>query len=81
MSKVSKLREALLDTLIDRVSNGETVLKDGELVTLPASAAVLTVAAKVCKDFAEDTASPEVKASVLSDTLKRYQDRYGSANA
>jgi hypothetical protein len=55
MSKVSELKEALLDELLSQVKEGTRVLtKDGDLETVSPPASVLGVAAKVVKDFADE---------------------------
>jgi hypothetical protein len=55
-NKVKRLKEALLDELIDQVENGVTAVdrESGEVVKLSTDSRVLTVAAKVIKDLAAD---------------------------
>jgi hypothetical protein len=49
--KLSTLMDAVVDTLLDQVQNGTNeVTKDGELVKVPASAAILNVARQLLKD-------------------------------
>ena len=79
MSKVAKLKNALLDTLIDQVENGIAVTdaETGEVTRLPAPAQLLSVAAKVVKDFHDevDLAQREPRVGALSATLARYADK------
>jgi len=78
VNKVTRLKEALLDTLIDAVENGITIKDEetGEIHKNPAPHQLLSVASKVVKDFHDEVGKEEKKAGILSDTLKRYADRY-----
>ena len=77
MSDVNKLKNILIADLIDRIENGETKVTDnGEIVVVKAPAQVLSVAAKVAKDFANDGDAAGVPtAKDLSATLARYRER------
>lgn len=75
MSKVSELKELLFDTLTEQLKNGVTVVtKEGEEKTVDAGAAVLAVAAKVIKDWA-DEAKDDEKQAAQSENLQRFLDR------
>jgi hypothetical protein len=75
-SKVSSLKEALIDTLIDQIENGPVVVdKDsGEVMRVSAPASLLSVAAKVVKDFAHEA---EVNKGITekAEKLQTYLDR------
>jgi len=75
-SKVASLKEALVDTLIDQIENGPVVIdKDtGEAVRVSAPATLLSVAAKVVKDFAHEA---EVDKGVYekAERLSTYLER------
>lgn len=72
MSKVRQLKEALLDTLLSQVENGvDRLSKGGEVVHVDADAAILSVAAKVIKDWA-DEAKDDTVAAAKMDKLGQY---------
>jgi hypothetical protein len=49
--KLNKLMDAVVDVLLDQVENGSNeVTKDGEVIKVPASAAILNVARQFLKD-------------------------------
>ena len=77
MNKVSKLKDSLLDTLIDQIQNGVAVQdkETGEIVKIPAPATLLSVAAKVVKDFHDEIGQEDKKSATVSDLLARYADR------
>lgn len=51
----SRLKEALLEELLNRVENGEKAMtKDGEIETLPCPASTLNVALGFLKQFPPD---------------------------
>ncbi len=69
----TRLHDALLEALVDRVENGETVLPKGgdEPVTVDAPAATLSAAINFLKTFPpgdDDAKGP------LGDKLKQYAD-------
>lgn len=72
-SSLGELHRIIAEHLADRIQNGETQLdqKTGELVRLPASAAVLSAAIKFLKDN-DIVSDVETNAAVatLKDTLK-----------
>ncbi|EEE42859.1 hypothetical protein [Roseibium alexandrii] len=76
MADVKKLKEILIDDLIDRIENGEQKLsEDGEVIRTPAPAQILSVAAKVAKDFAGQEEDENVipMAKNLSSKLEKYR--------
>lgn len=75
MSKVQVLKEALLDELISQVSEGPVVLdkETGEAVRVSPPASLLSVAAKVVKDFADEIPKQEDE-DKKRDTLMRFME-------
>lgn len=54
---IRNLKTALVEELIDQIKEGPAVLnKDGELERVSPPASLLSVAAKVVKDFADEAA-------------------------
>lgn len=76
MSKIKDLKERLLDELIRQVSEGPVVVdKDtGEGVRVSPPASVLSVAAKVVKDFSEEIPKEEDE-DKKRDTLHRFLEQ------
>lgn len=76
MSKVKSLKDALLDELIHQVQDGPTVVdkETGEPVRISPPASLLSVAAKVVKDFAEEIPKDEVTDEEKVETLGRFLD-------
>jgi hypothetical protein len=77
-NKVKRLRDALLDELINQFANGVTVRdREGEIVTLSVDSKIMTVASKVVKDFAheiEDDGETAKKAEKLEQFLSRRKE-------
>lgn len=54
-NKVTSLKDALLDSLLDQIEHGPVVTTDeGETLRISPSPALLNVAARVVKDFAHE---------------------------
>lgn len=72
MTKVSELKDLLLDTLIKQVGEGvDKVTKQGEVVHVDADAPILSVAAKVIKDWADEAKDGSAEAAKM-DKLGQY---------
>jgi hypothetical protein len=68
-----KLKEILLKELIDRIENGETVMKDGEVVKVDAPAATLNAALAFLKQFPPTGDIP--KSEMLGEKLAQLTGR------
>ena len=70
----NRLHEALLGELINRIENGETVVKDGAAITVSAPAATLSAAIAFLKQFPPEIGQSK-QTGPLSDTLARYSEK------
>ena len=77
--KVEQIKQALFDELLDQLNNGVKLEnKEGDIVTVSVSAQVLTVAAKVVKDFQKDIPNADTvarKDAEVSESLRAYSER------
>jgi hypothetical protein len=82
-SPIGNLKSLLIAELTKQVQEGsEVVTKDGEVVRVSCPASVLSVAAKVVKDFHEEAATADPSVLALDAAVKNYQLRKaGTAQA
>lgn len=82
MSKIADLKDKLVDTLMDQISNGVTVVtKEGEAITVDVGAPVLAVAAKVIKDWASETKAETAEAQKMNQLSVYLAQRRGKTEA
>ncbi len=80
-NKVKRLKDALLDELLNQIDNGITAVdKDGEVVKLSVDSRTLTVAAKVVKDFRDDIVDEGAEAAKV-EKLDQFLNRRRSVVA
>jgi RecA/RadA recombinase len=75
VSDVKKLKEALVGELLKQFEDGVTIVdKEGEIRTVSVDSKIMGVAAKVIKDFADETRGDEhakQQAEKLSNFLEK----------
>lgn len=71
---VGRLKKALIEHLTDTIENGATAVdgETGEVVKLTCPANILAVAAKVVKDFHEES-GPSQGERELNDAMHKYR--------
>ena len=77
-NKITQLREALLDELLKQVKEGtEVAARDGGTILVSPTSAILSVASKVVKDFADELQDNE-ELSKKAEKLVNYLDKRGT---
>jgi len=77
-NKVKELKDRLLTELINQFDNGVVAKdRDGDVVTLSVDAKVMTVAAKVIKDFAHEATETDAQDKQLQSLQGYLEKRKG----